>query len=69
MPSKDDPGPGRFLTSGLEVAAGVGLGLAVGNWIDRHFHCDPWGVILGLVVGFAAGVYLLIKDALKSNKN
>jgi F0F1-type ATP synthase assembly protein I len=71
MPEKpDDRSWGRFASSGLELAAGIGLGIAVGAWIDKKRHSsNPWGLLIGLCVGFAAGMYLLIKDAIKSNKD
>ena len=65
----DDPGRGKILASGFEVAAGVGLGAVVGTWIDHHRHSGPWGLLIGLGLGFAAGIYLLIKEAMKSNKD
>ncbi len=69
MAPKDDPGPGKMLASGFEVAAGIGLGAAVGTWIDHHYHSQPWGLLLGMALGFASGIYLLIKDSMKSNKD
>jgi F0F1-type ATP synthase assembly protein I len=32
------------------------LGLFAGQWVDRKFHLDPWGVIVGLLLGFGAAV-------------
>jgi len=42
---------------GLFVAAGL-LG---GLWIDRKFNTTPLLGILGIIVGFAVGVRLLIR--------
>jgi len=66
----DDRNWGRFASSGLEIAAGIGLGAAVGYWIDKKRGAsNPWGLLIGCCVGFAAGMYLLIREALKSNKD
>lgn len=69
MASKDDNGWGRFASVGLEIAVGAGLGAVVGTWIDHRWHSDPWGVLLGTLLGLFAGMYLVIKDAIRANKN
>jgi F0F1-type ATP synthase assembly protein I len=66
----DDRNWGKFASSGLELAAGIGLGAAVGFWIDKKRNSStPIGLLIGLCVGFIAGMYLLIKSAMKSNKD
>jgi F0F1-type ATP synthase assembly protein I len=69
MAKQDDSGWGKMASAGLEVAVGVGLGVAVGYWIDKKCHSDPWGILIGAALGFAAGMYLLFKDAIKANKD
>ena len=49
---------------GLEIAAGVGLGLLVGWWLDGKFGWGPWGMIIGSMLGLAGGLYLLIKQTI-----
>jgi F0F1-type ATP synthase assembly protein I len=68
MPKEDDSNWAKFAASGLEIAAGVGLGALVGYWIDGKFHSSPWGMVAGSCLGFAAGIYLLFKDAIKANR-
>ncbi|MGD0462897.1 MAG: AtpZ/AtpI family protein [Tepidisphaeraceae bacterium] len=69
MAKQDDSGWGKMASAGLEVAVGVGLGVAVGYWIDKRCHSDPWGILIGAGLGFTAGMYLLFKDAIKANKD
>jgi F0F1-type ATP synthase assembly protein I len=64
----DNSDRGRLVTLGMEVAVGVGLGALVGNWLDRKYHWDPWGTVVGATVGFLAGIYLLVKEAIGANK-
>jgi ATP synthase protein I len=66
---KEEPGWGHYLGYGLQMAAGVTLGLLVGSWLDRRFGWTPWGVLVGSMLGIAAGMYLLIKDAMRMNKD
>jgi F0F1-type ATP synthase assembly protein I len=58
----DDRGWGRGFGYGLEIAAGIGLGVVIGMWWDRHHNSAPWGLLIGLFIGGIAGTYLLIKD-------
>jgi F0F1-type ATP synthase assembly protein I len=69
MPKRDNSNWTKFAASGLEIAAGVGLGVLVGNWIDHKFNSSPWGIVIGSCLGFAAGIYLLIKDAIRENRD
>jgi len=53
----------------MEVAVGSVLGYLVGNWIDKKFDVAPWGLYVGVMVGCAAGMYSLIKTAIRINKD
>ena len=68
MPT-DDQNWGRFLGIGLEMAVGVGLGYFVGAWLDRRYGWNGYGVLAGVGIGLTAGMYLLIKDAIRINKD
>jgi len=69
MPESNEPGLGFYLGVGLELAVGVTLGYVVGHWLDKRFGWDPWGVVVGAGIGFAGGMYLLIKAAIRANKD
>lgn len=67
MPS-EQPNPWRLAGLGMEFAgATLVLGLA-GWYIDGKFGTEPWGLMIGLLVGAVGGLYLLIKEALKANR-
>jgi F0F1-type ATP synthase assembly protein I len=51
------------------MAVGVVLGLVVGSWLDKRFGWTPWGVLVGTMLGMASGMYLLIRDGLRVNKD
>lgn len=57
------------ITYGLQIAAGVGLGLAVGWWIDDSNGTKPVGMIVGSMLGLASGMYLMIREALRNMKD
>ncbi len=68
-PKDNDVNWGKVAGVGFEIAVGVGLGALAGTFVDRHLHTSPWGVLIGILVGCAAGMYLLIKEAVKMNKD
>ena len=46
-----------------ELVAGVLVGAAIGWLIDRWLGISPWGLIVFLLLGFAAGVLNVIRAA------
>ena len=50
---------------GLEFVSGVIVGLGLGYGFDRLFNTNPWGILVFILLGAAAGflnVYRLAKD-------
>jgi ATP synthase protein I len=68
MPSEDRDWA-KFAGAGLEIAIGVALGLLFGHWLDGKFQTAPLFMIIGAVLGFIAGIYLLLKEAIRANKD
>jgi ATP synthase protein I len=46
-----------------ELVAGVVVGAGLGWLIDRGFGTAPWGLIIFLLLGFAAGVLNVMRSA------
>ena len=67
MPKEDHWG--RYLGIGLEIAVGVTIGYFVGRWLDKRYGWKDYGTLAGVMVGLAGGMYLLIKDAIRINKD
>jgi len=53
---------------GIEFAAAVAGFALVGYWIDRHYQTDPWGLIIGAMLGLLGGTYNLIRESLAAFK-
>jgi F0F1-type ATP synthase assembly protein I len=71
MAKPEDPAGGgdfRGLSYGLQILVGVGIGYFVGRWLDHRYGWSN-GVIIGSLIGLAGGLYLLIKDAIRINKD
>lgn len=60
-PSKQ--GYGLALRLGADFVAGVVVGGAIGWGVDRLFGISPWGLIVFLLLGFAAGVLTVLRSA------
>lgn len=56
-------GLGQALRLSTEFIAGVVAGGALGWGIDQWFEIAPWGMILFLLLGFAAGVLNVMRSA------
>lgn len=57
-----------YSSLGLSVALSIFIGLAVGVYIDRRFDTAPWGMLVCLALGIAAGfrnIGLAIKKSRK----
>lgn len=55
-------------TLGLEFAVAVALGTGGGFWIDKKYTLTPWGTVAGVFIGFALGMYIVIKEAKRMEK-
>ncbi|HEY4405745.1 MAG TPA: AtpZ/AtpI family protein [Xanthobacteraceae bacterium] len=71
-PSETGPGRGanadssalaRGLRLSAEFVAGILVGAAIGWLLDRWLGTSPWGLIVLLLLGFAAGVLNLVRAA------
>jgi ATP synthase protein I len=56
-------GYGLAMRLGADFVAGVVVGAAIGWGIDRLFGTTPWGLIVFLMLGFAAGVLSVMRTA------
>ena len=62
--AKSDPsGLARGLQLTAEFVAGILVGAAIGWLMDRWLGTKPWGMIVWLLLGFAAGILNLIRAA------
>ena len=68
---KDDGGPGSGDLTGFgqaiklssEFVAGIAVGAGLGWLIDKVAGTSPWGLIVFLLLGFAAGVLNVLRSA------
>jgi ATP synthase protein I len=62
-PVADASGYARGFRLSSELVAGVLVGAAVGWALDRMLGISPWGLIVFLLLGFAAGVVNVMRAA------
>jgi F0F1-type ATP synthase assembly protein I len=58
----------RFASLGLEIAVAVFLCAFIGYKIDIKFHSKPWGMVVGVILGAAAGMWNAYKLAVKNER-
>lgn len=59
----------RYATIGTEFTVCIGMMLGVGMWLDSKFKTSPVLMLSGFFLGFAAGLYWLIKQARLAQKD
>jgi ATP synthase protein I len=57
-----------YSSIGFSVALAIVIGLAAGVYVDRRFDTAPWGMLIGLVLGIAAG-FRNIGHAIRKSRN
>jgi ATP synthase protein I len=62
-PISDPSAIARGFRLSTELVAGVLVGAAIGWLIDRWLGISPWGMIVFLLLGFAAGVLNVMRAA------
>ena len=58
----------RMAGVGIEFVVAIALFAGIGYAVDRWRGTGPWGVLIGLGVGFAVGLRAMIRMAMKSFK-
>lgn len=56
----------RYSGSGLELAGAVAGFALIGYWIDRHYGSDPWGILVGVILGLVGGMYNFVRQSLQA---
>jgi len=52
---------GRFAGMGVQFGAVISLFALAGMWVDRSIGSRPWGLILGVMLGFLGGTLSLLR--------
>ncbi|HBQ36618.1 MAG TPA: F0F1 ATP synthase subunit I [Rhodobacteraceae bacterium] len=47
----------------IELMVGICIGFGIGYWLDVFFDTMPWFLVLFTLLGFAAGVNVMLKTA------
>jgi F0F1-type ATP synthase assembly protein I len=64
---KADPGfrGAGMAAAGIEFAMVVGIFVFGGRWIDGHFGTEPWATLGLTLLGVAAAMTMLIRQAMR----
>lgn len=53
---------------GMEFALTVIAGGFLGYWLDKKCGTSPWLLVIGVLSGFALGLYIVIRSATANKK-
>ena len=53
---------GDYFYLGMLFPSGIIVGTLMGYFVDKWFHTDPWGKIIGFIFGAFAGGYNFYRD-------
>jgi len=56
----------RYSGVGLEMAGAMAGFALAGYWIDGKFGTNPWGILVGVVLGLVGGLYNLVRQSLEA---
>ncbi len=59
----------KYSAIGLEMGLAAAIGLLVGMWFDGRYGSKPWGLLIGLAFGLAAGFRRLFSLASEYRKD
>jgi F0F1-type ATP synthase assembly protein I len=58
----------QYVGVGLEFGIAIFFCHYVGQKIDTHWGTSPWGSMIGVIIGFCAGLLSLVRIANKESK-
>ncbi len=53
----------QYISLGVEIAAGLSIPILAGYWIDRRWDTMPWFTFLGILIGIATMLLIMIRVA------
>ena len=59
---------GPYIDASWQLAGSVGLGTALGWWLDKKFGTSPWLLVVGALFGIGVGFYAFFKILMNLNK-
>lgn len=64
----DGPSPAQFAGGGLQFALSILLFLYLGRWLDGKLGTSPWLLIVGVMIGAAAGFYSFYRKVMDAQR-
>ena len=59
----------RHASVGIELAVAVAIGYFGGRWLGDYLGVEPWGGVVGLILGFGAGLRGLLRAAREASRD
>lgn len=69
MQTKDLAKYGKYIALGSQIAASMIIPVVLGIYLGRYWNFDPWGVIIGTLLGFGGLISIVLKLASQTGKS
>jgi len=60
--------PGDAARAAIDFASATAVGILLGYGVDAWQHTSPWGLLVGLLIGSAAGLKLMFQAEANQNR-
>ena len=58
----------KYASVGIEFGISIAAGYFIGSWAQNKWGFEPWGVLLGIIIGFSSGLRSLMRIAMIESK-
>lgn len=53
----------KYVSLGIEIAAGLSIPIIAGFWIDKKWDTMPWFTFAGILLGVSTTILILVRLA------
>lgn len=62
-PGAKNDGPNPMVGLGLQFVVTILVCLFLGQWVDRKLGTTPWMLLVGVLLGAALGMWMMVRQA------
>jgi F0F1-type ATP synthase assembly protein I len=63
LTNSDEGNSYKYLSLGIEIAAGLGIPIGIGFWVDSAWETMPWFTFAGIILGVSVTIMVMVRLA------
>jgi F0F1-type ATP synthase assembly protein I len=63
LTNSDEGNSYKYLSLGIEIAAGLGIPIGIGFWVDSAGETMPWFTFAGIILGVSVTIMVMVRLA------